>query len=86
MTMNGRIRGGIGPGGGRIHYQPRKLTAAAAGLPTTTLPREPPKGTPIQKYLRTKPMTSTTGVAREKRDDNSNPLNARDTIKSVACN
>ena len=85
-TANGRTGGGIGPGGGRVHHQPRKSTASAAAGPLTmtTLSREPPKETPMQKYLKTKPRTSTTGVARASKDDNSNPSSARDTVKSAA--
>jgi exonuclease-1 len=85
-TANGRIGGAIGPGGGRVHYQPWRSTASAAAGPltTTTLSREPPKETPMQKYLKTKPRTSTTGVARASKDDNSNPSSARDTVKSAA--
>lgn len=85
-TANGRIGGAIGPGGGRVHHQPWRSTASAAAGPltTTTLSREPPKEMPLQKYLKTKPRPSTTGVARASKNVNSNPSSARDTVKSAA--
>ncbi|KAL3774695.1 hypothetical protein ACHAW5_003767 [Stephanodiscus triporus] len=67
-------RGGVGLG--RVHPPPWKTSAATA----PTLTKEPPKETPMQKYLRGMPKTST--GARPSSDKN-NPSNTRDAVKSV---